>query len=187
MFLPYQFMPEGTYSIVVRAAESVPVIPALRALITSIDPKVPLARPASMTELHAQALAQPRLLATLLGAFAAAALLLALIGIYGVIAYAVSHRTTEMGIRLALGATPKQVVSLVLGDGLKLGAIGLAIGVAGGLVAANGISTLLYGVAPRDPLTFAGAALVILATAMIGSWLPARRAARVEPTQALRS
>lgn len=187
MFLPYQFLPQGGYNIVVRGAGNVAVIPALRSLITSIDARVPLARPTTMAELHADALAQPRLLATLLGAFAAAALLLALIGIYGVIAYAVSHRTTEMGIRLALGATPKQVVGLVLGDGLKLGALGLAIGIAGGLMAANGISTLLYGVAPRDPLTFIGSALVILATAMIGSWLPARRAAKVEPTQALRS
>ena len=186
MFLPYQFMPQGTYNIVIRAADNVAVIPALRSLITAIDPKVPLARPTTMSELHAEALAQPRLLATLLGAFAGAALLLALIGIYGVIAYAVSNRTTEMGIRLALGATPKQVVGLVLGDGLKLGVIGLAIGVAGGLMAANGISALLYGVAPRDPMTFAGAAVVILATAMLGSWLPARRAARIAPTEALR-
>lgn len=187
MFLPYQFLPEGTYNIVVRAGEGMPVIPSMRAIVTAIDPKVPLARPTTMTELHAGALAQPRLLATLLGAFAAAALLLALIGIYGVIAYAVSHRTTEMGIRLALGATPKQVVALVLGDGLKLGAIGLALGIAGGLAAANGIAALLYDIAPRDPATFAAAAAVILLTAALGSWLPARRASRIAPTEALRS
>lgn len=187
MFLPYQFAPEGTYNIVVRANEGLPVIPAVRARVTAVDPTVPVARPTTMDTLHADALAQPRLLATLLGAFSAAALLLALIGIYGVIAYTVSHRTAEMGIRLALGATPRQVVGLVLADGIKLGAIGLALGVAGGLAAANGIGALLFGVAPRDPLTFAGAAAVILATAVLASWLPARRAARVAPTQALRS
>ena len=187
MFLPWQFQTEGTYNIVVRAANAAPVIPALRSLVTSIDPKVPLVRPTTMTEMHADALAQPRLLAALLGAFSGAALLLAMIGIYGVIAYAVSHRTNEMGIRLALGATPRQVTGLVLRDGLKLGAIGLVLGVAGGLAAANGIGTLLYGIAPRDPLTFAGAAAVILFTALMASWLPARRAARVQPTQALRS
>jgi putative ABC transport system permease protein len=187
MFLPWEFMPEGRYFIVARAGEGLPVVPALRSIVSSIDPKVPISQPGTMSELHAGALAQPRLLATLLGAFAAAALLLALIGIYGVIAYAVSQRTSEMGIRLALGATPGQVVRLVLGDGLRLGAIGLAIGVAGGLAASNGVASLLHGVAPRDPATFAAAAAVILLTAALGSWLPARRAAKVEPTEALRS
>ena len=186
MFLPYHLVTEGTYNVVVRASGDVPVVPGLRALVTSIDPRVPLARPTTMDELHAEALAQPRLLATLLGAFAAAALLLALIGIYGVIAYAVSQRTTEMGIRLALGATPGQVVRLVLGDGVKLGAAGLVLGIAGGLAAANGIGALLHGVAPRDPVTFALAATVILATAALASWLPARRASRIAPTEALR-
>ncbi|HEX6323733.1 MAG TPA: ABC transporter permease [Vicinamibacterales bacterium] len=186
MFLPYEFMPEGRYFIVARANEGMPVIPALRSVVSSIDPNVPLAQPGTMRELHADALAQPRLLATLLGAFAAAALLLALIGIYGVIAFAVGQRTSEMGIRLAMGATPGQVVRLVLSDGLRLGAIGLALGVAGGLAAANGVASLLHGVAPRDPATFAAAAVVILATAALGSWLPARRASRIAPTEALR-
>jgi len=187
MFLPYQFVLSRTYNIVARAPEGAAVVPAIRSLIASIDPNVPFARPTTMEELHADALAQPRLLATLIGAFAAAALLLALIGIYGVIAYAVGQRTSEMGIRLAMGATPGQVVRLVLADGLRLGAIGLALGVAGGLAAANGVASLLHGVAPRDPTTFAAAAVVILATAALGSWLPARRASRIAPTEALRS
>ncbi len=142
--------------------------------------------PATLQELHAEALAQPRLLATLLGAFAVSALFLALLGIYGVVAYAVGHRTTEIGVRLALGATPRQVVSLVVGDGVKLGLAGLVLGVAGGLAVTATLGTLLYGVAPHDPVTYVLAAVVIFATAALGSWLPARRASRIPPTEALR-
>ncbi|MEX2270090.1 MAG: FtsX-like permease family protein, partial [Vicinamibacterales bacterium] len=188
MFFPYQFMPEGGYTIVVRThGDAAAILPTLRTLVTSIEPRLPLTRPETMELLHRDVLGQPRLLAMLLGAFAGAALLLALLGIYGVIAYAVGHRTTEMGIRLALGATPRQVVGLVLGDGLKLGAIGLALGVAGALVSARSIGALLYGVAPRDPVTFVAAAAAIMATAALGTWIPARRASRIEPTEALRS
>lgn len=189
MFLPYQFMPEGTYTLTVRVRDGMPAsatIPALRSLVSSIDPKVPLSRPSTLTALQGDALAQPRLLAVLLGAFAGAALLLALLGIYGVIAYAVGQRTSEMGIRLALGATPGEIVRLVLADGLRLGAIGLALGVAGAFIASGAIGSLLYGVEPRDPATFAAAAAAIALTAAFGSWLPARRASRTAPTEALR-
>lgn len=188
MFFPYQYMPEGGYTIVVRThGEAAAILPSLRALVTAIEPRLPLTRPETMEAVHADVLGQPRLLATLLGAFACAALLLALLGIYGVIAYSVGHRTTEMGIRLALGATPRQVVGLVLTDGLKLGAIGLAVGLAAGLAASKSLDSLLYGVAPRDPASFAAAALAIMATAALGSWIPARRASRIPPTDALRS
>jgi ABC-type antimicrobial peptide transport system permease subunit len=187
MFFPYQFMPEGGYAIVVRThGRAAAILPSMRALVTSIEPRLPLTRPETMEALHADVLGQPRLLAMLLGAFAAAALLLALLGIYGVISYAAGHRTTEMGIRLALGATPRQVVGLVLGDGLKLGAIGLALGVVGALISAKGIAALLYGVPPRDPMTFVAAASAIMATAAVGAWIPARRASRIAPTEALR-
>ncbi|RPJ64336.1 MAG: FtsX-like permease family protein, partial [Acidobacteria bacterium] len=189
MFLPYQFMAEGGYSIVLRAKGGVDpasLIPSLRALLASIDRRLPLSASATLPELHAEALAQPRLLATLLGAFAVSALFLALLGIYGVVAYAVGHRTTEIGVRLALGATPGQVVRLVVGDGVKLGLAGLALGVAGGLAVTAGLGTLLYGVAPHDPVTYAAAAAVIFGAAALGSWLPARRASRISPTEALR-
>jgi predicted permease len=190
MFLSYDHLLQGTYSLVVRARDgydATSLIPSIRELVASIDPKVPLTRPSTMTALHADALAQPRLLAVLLAAFAVAALLLAMLGIYGVIAYAVGQRTSEMGIRLALGATPGEIVRLVLADGLRLGAIGLTLGVAGAFASSSAIGTLLYGIAPRDPLTFAGAAAVIAATAAAGSWLPAWRASRTAPTEALRA
>jgi len=189
MFLPYQFLPEGGYSIVLRAKAGIEpssLVPSLRALLASIDRRLPLSAPATLQELHAEALAQPRLLATLLGAFAVSALFLSLLGIYGVVAYAVGHRTTEIGVRLALGATPRQVVGLVVGDGVKLGLTGLVLGVAGGLAVTATLGTLLYGVAPHDPVTYVVAAVVIFGTAALGSWLPARRASRIPPTEALR-
>jgi hypothetical protein len=189
MFLPYQFMPEGTYSIVLKAKDGVDasaLIPSLRSLLASIDRRLPLSAAATLPELHAEALAQPRLLAILLGAFAASALFLALLGIYGVIAYAVGHRRTEIGVRLALGATPRQVVGLVVGEGVKLGLAGLALGVAGALWVAATLKTLLYGVAPYDAATYVLAAAAIFGVAALASWLPARRASRVPPTEALR-
>jgi ABC-type antimicrobial peptide transport system permease subunit len=139
-----------------------------------------------MEAVQSEVLGEPRLLAILLGAFAVAALLLALLGIYGVIAYAVGHRTTEMGIRLALGSTPGMVVRLILRDGMRLGVIGLVVGIAGALAATNAMTSLLYGVKPTDPATFTATAAIILATAALGSWLPARRASKVAPTDALR-
>lgn len=187
MFLPYQYMPEGGYSIVVRThGDAAAILPSLRALVTSIEPRLPLTRPETLEGVQAEVLGEPRLLATLLGAFAVAALLLALLGIYGVIAYAVGHRTTEMGIRLALGSTPGMVVRLILRDGLRLGIAGLVLGVAGALAAAHAMGSLLYGVKPTDPATFGATAAIILATAALGSWLPARRASKVAPTDALR-
>ncbi|MDQ3170172.1 MAG: ABC transporter permease [Acidobacteriota bacterium] len=190
MFLPYEYLPEPTYALVARARaglDPLTLLPSMRALVSEIDPKVPLARPSTMDELHGDALAQPRLLAVLLAAFAGAALLLALLGIYGVIAYAVGQRTSEMGIRLALGATPREIVRLVLADGVKLSAMGVVLGIAGAVAASGAIGTLLYGIEPRDPLTFAGAIGVIAVTALFGSWLPARRASRTAPTEALRA
>lgn len=187
MFFPYQYMPEGGYAIVVRThGDAAAILPSMRALVTSLEPRLPLTRPETMETMRADVLGQPRLLATLLGAFAAAALLLAVLGIYGVIAYSVGHRTTEMGIRLALGATPRQVVGLVLADGLKLGALGLAAGVAAALAASESLEAMLYGIAPRDPASFAAAAIAIMATVAVGSWIPARRASRIAPTEALR-
>ena len=190
MFLPYQFMPEGTYAVVVRAREGLDaatLIPSMRALVSSIDARVPLARPSTLVALHGETLAPARLLATLLGAFATAALLLALLGIYGVIAFAVGQRTSEMGIRLALGATPGGIVRLVLADGLKLSAMGVGLGVAGALAASGALGSLLYGIEPRDPLTLTAAVAAIVLTAAFGSWLPARRASKTAPTDALRA
>ena len=129
---------------------------------------------------------EPRFWLQLLGLFSGVALLLATIGLYGVISYSVTQRTHEFGIRMALGAEQSNVLRAVLGDGLRLSLIGIAIG----LVAAHGLTRViesqLYGVAPTDPVTFTAVAAVLLAVALLASYLPARRATRVDPMQALR-
>jgi putative ABC transport system permease protein len=122
----------------------------------------------------------------ILGAFASIALVLAMLGIYGVISYAVSQRTSELGLRMALGASPKQVLQLILGGGLALAAAGVVIGVLGAAVLTRWISSLLFGVAPLDPLTYGAVVVALFGVALIASWVPARRAARVDPAIAMR-
>jgi ABC-type antimicrobial peptide transport system permease subunit len=113
-------------------------------------------------------------------------LLLAVCGIYGVLAYAVTQRQREIGIRMALGAQRRNVLSLVLGQGMKLALAGAAIGIVGALALTHVIRSLLYGITPTDPLTFAGVALLLIGAALLACWLPARRAAKVHPMEALR-
>jgi len=140
-----------------------------------------------MDRLLARSMRQERFTTLLTGLFAALALLLAAVGVYGVMAYTVSQRTREVGIRLAVGAAPRQVVALVFGRGLKVTAVAIALGLAGALVATRLLRSQLFGVAPGDPLTFVVVSVVLAAVALLASWLPARRAARVDPVVALRS
>ena len=123
----------------------------------------------------------------LIGAFALAALLLASLGIYGVIAFAVNQQQRELGIRLALGARPSAVVRMVLVDGLRLTLIGVVLGVAGALATTRLLATLLVGVGPNDPTAFVGIAFILSLVALAACWVPARRAAAVDPLRALRS
>ena len=122
----------------------------------------------------------------LLGVFAALALLLAAVGIYGVMSYVVSLRTNEIGVRMALGAQPRDVLGLVLGRGTKLAVAGVAIGLAGALALSRFLSSLLFGVRSTDPPTFLAVALLLIAVALAACYFPARRAMRVEPLVALR-
>ena len=169
------------------SGEPLSVAGAVRDEIRQMDASLPVANVRSMNEVVAAALATPRLTGFLLGAFAAIALALAAVGIYGVLAYLVSQRTREIGIRLAIGADRSQVLGLVLRHGLSLAAIGIVIGLVGALALTRLMQGLLYGVRPNDPITFVAVAAALLLIALLASLLPARRATRVSPTIALRA
>jgi len=152
-----------------------------------MDANVPVGSVRPMNDVVASAVATPRLTGILLGAFAAVALALAAIGIYGVVAYQVSQRTREIGIRLAIGADRAKVISMVLRHGLSLAAAGIAVGFAGALALTQLMQGLLYQVRPHDAATFAAVGVALLFTALAASLLPAWRATRVAPTVALRA
>ena len=135
----------------------------------------------------ADTVAGPRFVTLLLGIFATLALGLAAIGIYGVISYTVAQRTQEIGVRMALGAGSDKVQRLVLKQAVSMALIGIAIGVAGALIATRFLAGILYGVSTTDPLTFVGVAVFLTGVAILASYLPARKASRIEPTIALRS
>ena len=159
---------------------------AVRGEIRQMDASLPVANVRSMNEVVAAALATPRLTGFLLGAFAAIALALAAVGIYGVLAYLVSQRTQEIGIRLAIGADRSQVLGMVLRQGLSLAAIGIVVGLIGAFALTRLMQSLLYEVRPNDPITFVAVAAALLLVALMASFLPARRATKVSPMIALR-
>jgi predicted permease len=159
---------------------------SIRQAILAVDPDQPVANVRTMEDVIAASVGQRRFVLMLLGVFAGSALLLAAIGLYGVIAYAVSQRTREIGIRIALGADRSNVLGLVLYQGMKLAAMGILLGVIGALGLTRVLRSLLYEIKPTDPLTFVGVSLILLLVALFASWLPAQRAARVDPMVALR-
>jgi len=155
--------------------------------VWSVDSNQTITRITSLEQVMSEGVARPRLLAVLMGLFAALGLLLGAVGIYGVLAYTVSQRRREIGVRLALGATPGDVLRMVVGGGLRLVGVGLAVGLAGALMLARLMDSVLYGVRPHDPITFISVVVGLLGVALIASWLPARRATRVPPAVALRA
>jgi predicted permease len=163
------------------------LIPSIRAVIHAQDPTVPVAEVQSMGELYAASTSTPRTIALLLLAFAGVGLVLGAVGIYGVISYAVSQRTRELGIRLALGAMEGRIVSSVMGDGLRMAGIGIVLGAAAAIVASRSLRTLVFGVATTDFGTYVGVAVVLASVALAASYIPARRASRVDPLVALRA
>ena len=162
------------------------VLPAVRQKVHELDPQLPLSNVRTMDEWVTNNAAQPRLNAELLGIFAAVALAIAAIGIYGVLAYSVTQRTHEIGVRIALGAQSGGVVRLVVGEGMTVGLIGIGAGVAAALALSRALASLLFGIPARDPLTFGSVAIVLTVVALAASAIPARRAARVDPMIALR-
>jgi putative ABC transport system permease protein len=159
----------------------------LRAALREVDPGVPISSLRLMTDIVADSMATPRLASGLLGLFAAIALVLSAVGIYGVLAYVVSQRTQEIGIRMAIGAEPAAVRRLVLGQGLRMSLAGVGLGTLTALGLTRLLGGLLHDVRPHDPLTFALVPLLLLSIALVASYLPARRATRIDPIAALRS
>ncbi len=159
---------------------------ALRDTVFSLDPNQAISTIRSMDEIVSGSVAQPRFASQILGLFAILALLLAAVGLYGLIAYTVSQRTHEIGIRMALGAEPRDVLKLVIGQGLKLALAGAAIGIVGALALTRLMNGLLFQVSPTDPVTFVGVTVLLTIVALAASYLPARRAMRVDPMIALR-
>jgi predicted permease len=160
---------------------------AVREQLRSVDSDLPMSRVRTLEQVTAQSIASRRASMLLLGIFGALALVLAAAGIYGVMAHLVTLRTSEIGVRMTLGARPRDVMRLVLREGLLQAAAGLAIGLTGGVLLMRGFRTLLYGVDPGDPLTIAAVAVILTATALAACLVPARRAMRVDPVQALRT
>ena len=187
LFMPFDQYPGGSLSVVLRStADPQAVVSAVQARVRELDPDLPVYDLQPMTAVVATATSQSRFYMLLLGGFAAIALVLAAVGIYGVIAYAVRQRTQEIGIRMALGASRDRVLRMVVGQGMTLALVGAAAGLAGAFVAARGLRSLLFEVSVSDPATYAGVALVLVAVAAVAAYLPARRAARTEPNLALK-
>ncbi|MGH9956967.1 MAG: FtsX-like permease family protein [Pyrinomonadaceae bacterium] len=159
---------------------------AVRQAVWAVDKDQPVSNVRTMDQVFAAAISQERFQALMLGLFAALAMVLACVGLYGVISYAVAQRTHEIGVRMALGAQPVDVLRLVIRQGMILTFAGLVVGIAVGFVATRVLSAMLFGVTPRDPSTFVGAPVLLLLVAFFACYIPARRATRIDPLVALR-
>ena len=191
MYIPYQqldqLLPIFQMSIVLRTAGD-PYLQAtaLRSALAEIDPNQPLVKVRTMEDNMAATVAQPRFRTWLIGIFAALALTLAAVGIYGVTSYSVTQRTSEIGIRVALGAQPADIFRILVGEGLRFALIGVAVGLVATLVLTGLLASFLYGVSASDPLIFSSVAVLLIAISAAASFFPARRATRVDPVVALR-
>jgi putative ABC transport system permease protein len=187
LYLPFLQNTGSGFSLLVKTDSSAGTAASgMRAAMAAANPEIPLYQVRAADDIVAERSAQRRLGAQLISVFAAVALLLAAVGIYGVMSYAVAQRTQEIGIRMALGAGEESILQMVLRNGALLALAGVAIGLALAFFLARLISTLLFQTSTTDPPTFSLVPLLLLAVALVACWLPARRAARVDPMVALR-
>lgn len=187
LYRPYTQWDSDTIALVVRTArQPAALAPAVRAALRKMDATLPIPAIRSMREIVGDAVAERRFQMLLISLFAAAALLLGAVGVYGVVSYSVACRTRDIGLRIALGALPGDLLRWVMYQGMRPVVIGLAIGMAGAVAAASGWRSLLFGIAPADPWSLGAVALVLLAASGLACYLPARRAAGLDPTVALR-
>ncbi|HZR24533.1 MAG TPA: ABC transporter permease [Vicinamibacterales bacterium] len=186
-YLPFrQNASRDEFAVVRTSGDPTSIAASARSIVASLDPNIPVVDVKTMDQLMTESVAPPRFRTLLVTIFASIGLLLAAIGIYGVMAYTVVERTQEIGVRLALGASASDMVRLVLGESLTLAIVGVAIGTVGAIATTRLMASLLFGVAPTDAVTFATVAATLVATALVASWIPVRRATRVDPMVALR-
>jgi putative ABC transport system permease protein len=178
--------PRTLYLVVRTAGDPLALVPGVRAALRRLDPSLPLAELAPLERVVSSSLVRSRFLTLLVAVFAAIALLLAAVGTYGVLAYAVEERRHEVGVRMALGATARDVLRMVVGQGMRPVVAGLALGLAGALAVGRLLETQLYAVAPTDPATYAAVPVVLIGVALLACLLPGRSATRVDPAVALR-
>jgi putative ABC transport system permease protein len=187
VYYAFRQAPAGDQYVVLRTtADPQSLASAARVAVGELDKDLPVTNLRTMDELMSESMASPRFRTTLVSLFAVVGVLLAAIGIYGVMAYAVAERTHELGVRMALGADRGDVLRMVIGDAMRLVAGGVTLGVIGAAAASRLIGSLLFGITPTDPTTFAGIVALLTATALVASYVPARRATRVDPMIALR-
>jgi len=187
LYLPHAQDPEGYLYVVARStSEPAAIVSVVQKEVWAVDKDLPVSGVVSMEALLSTSLTAQRFNMLLLAVFAAIALALAAIGIYGVLSYTVSQRIHEIGIRIALGAQPRDIVGLVLRQGMSLALIGIIVGLAGAVALTRLMSSLLYGVSATDPITFALISLLLAIAAMLACWIPARRAMKIDPMIALR-
>jgi ABC-type antimicrobial peptide transport system permease subunit len=188
LYFPAVRRAPGTMNVVARTPLAPEALAStIQRTVAGLDPSLPIIRLRAMDEVFDESIGRPRLLAQLLAIFAALALLLSTIGIYGVLSYMVTERRREIGIRMALGATPSSMLRMVLGQGFRLALAGIGIGLAIALAAGRTLTSLLFGVGSADPITMAAVVALIGAVALVACYMPGRSATRVDPMVALRS
>jgi putative ABC transport system permease protein len=187
IYTPYQQDPTGEMNLVLRTtADPLALVAPVKAAVQTMDPAQPVYDVATMDQRLAESLSPQRFNALLVGAFALAALALAGVGIYGVLAFSVARRTCEIGLRMALGARRAEVLTLVVGEGLRLCGLGIGLGLAVSVPLTRLLRSVLFGVSPADPPTLAAASAALVLVAVLACYIPARRAITIDPMTALR-